>query len=406
MANQTLTSKQAAAIISKVANSILHDKLQFLKAIRTEDNAPWTRDDYKPGDTIKIARPAQFSVRKGRVLAPQDFQEDTVPLVVDNQVGVDVSFTSAEIATEIGIKQMAKRVLEPQMAVLASAIEADVMAKAYKRVANFVGTPGTTPATFGVYGDALQRLDENLAPMDEERFALINPAANNKTVDGLKGLFNSQEAIAKQYKSGYLGDMNGFHFMRNNLLPIHKNGTQGGTPLINGAGQSGASLITDGWSPGATITAGTVITISGAQAVHPETKVAYPYLKQFVVTADVTADGGGNATLAINPPIAATTPKQNVSAALVDNAAITLQTGAANGLFPQNLLFHKDAVRFITLPLMLPDGVDFAAQETVDGISVRVVRQYDVVNDTLPCRLDVLYGSAVVRDDFMVRLTG
>jgi hypothetical protein len=385
---------------------MLHDKLSFVKAIAKESAELWGGNNgYKPGDTVKIAKPAQFTIRSGRTLAPQDVVEDTVSLTVATQKGVDVSFTSAEIATEIAIGQMAKRVLEPAMARLAAEIEKDVLASSYKQIYNLVGTPGTTPATFGVYMDALQRLNETLTP-DDDLFAMINPAANAKTVDGLKGLFNSQAEIAKQYKSGYMGDAAGFHFMRNNLMPVHQNGTQGGTPLVNGAAQTGSSLVTDGWTAAATINAGTVFTIAGVYAIHPEIKTAMPYLQQFVVTADATANGSGQATLSISPSITTSGARQTVSAAVADNAAMTLQTGAANGLYPQNIAFHPDAVRFVSLPLIKPDGVDFAAQETVDGLSVRVIRQYDVVNDTLPCRLDILYGSAVVMPQWAARITG
>jgi hypothetical protein len=57
-----------------------------------------------------------------------------------------------------------------------------------------------------------------------------------------------------------------------------------------------------------------------------------------------------------------------------------------------SLLYHKEAFAFATADLVMPKGVDFAAREVMDGISMRIVRQYDINSDKFPCRLDVLYG--------------
>jgi hypothetical protein len=51
----------------------------------------------------------------------------------------------------------------------------------------------------------------------------------------------------------------------------------------------------------------------------------------------------------------------------------------------------------------MPKGVDFSAREVLDGISMRIVRQYDISNDTFPCRIDVLYGYKTIRPQFAVR---
>jgi hypothetical protein len=54
----------------------------------------------------------------------------------------------------------------------------------------------------------------------------------------------------------------------------------------------------------------------------------------------------------------------------------------------------------------MPRGVDMAARKVHNGISVRVVRQYDINNDRLPCRVDVLYGYSVIRAPMAVRMWG
>jgi hypothetical protein len=52
----------------------------------------------------------------------------------------------------------------------------------------------------------------------------------------------------------------------------------------------------------------------------------------------------------------------------------------------------------------MPKGVDFAHREVYDGISLRVVRNYDIVNDKFPCRIDVLFGYKTVRPAWACRV--
>lgn len=67
-------------------------------------------------------------------------------------------------------------------------------------------------------------------------------------------------------------------------------GTATGTPLVKGASQTGTSLITDGWTAGVTgiLKAGDYIGVND---------------QLYMVVADATSDGSGNATLTIEPPL-------------------------------------------------------------------------------------------------------
>ena len=95
--------------------------------------------------------------------------------------------------------------------------------------------------------------------------------------------------------------------------------------------------------------------------------------------------------------------KQNVSAAPADNAAIT-RSGAASSYTSQGLTFPKEAFTFVAADLEMPKDVDWKARETVDGISMRMLRKFDIINDTWVTRMDVLYGFAALRPDLAVRL--
>jgi hypothetical protein len=201
-----------------------------------------------------------------------------------------------------------------------------------------------------------------------------------------------------------MGRTAGFDFMENTLCPAHTPGTKAGTPLVNGAGQSGAGLITDGWTAStAALKQGDVFTVAGVFRVHPETKASTGILQQFVATANGTADGSGNLTVQISPAIVTSGAAQNVSGSPADNVAISV-SGTGSTAYGISMAYQKGAFAFATADMMLPRGVDFAAREVFDGVSMRIVRQYDITGDKFPCRLDVLYGFKTIRPQLACRL--
>lgn len=406
MPNTFTTNKNAPGVVAKLMAKMLADKCQFVKAIDKEDGAQFG-EGYKsvqPGDTIYVNKPARFTVRDGSTFAAQDVVEEKVALTINQKKGVDVTVSSNELATDVALKAWAKRVLEPAASRLAQEVERLTIDQAVKNTSNLVGTFGTPVNAFLTYAQATQKLDEFLAPMDDTRKVLINPAANTASVDALKGLFQSSEEIAKQYKSGYMGTTAGFDFMRNNLLPTITHGTASGAHTVTTTATEGASTLAITGTGTQTLKAGQVFTIAGINAVHPITKVSLGYVQQFVVTADSTAVAGAYASVSISPAMYASGGRQNISALPTSTTAITL-LGTASTSYVQNIGFHPSAMRFCSVPLVMPDDVNFKAQETVDGITVRVLQQYNISDDTLPMRLDVLFGSAVVRPEWMCRLT-
>jgi hypothetical protein len=119
----------------------------------------------------------------------------------------------------------------------------------------------------------------------------------------------------------------------------------------------------------------------------------------------VTADyAGGAGSLSFSPAIYTTTGRQNVTAGGMPNAAAIVKVGGASAVYKPSLAYHKDAFTFATADLMMPEGVDFSAREVFDGISMRLVRQYAISTDTLPCRIDVLYGYKTIRAQLAARI--
>lgn len=381
----------------------MHQKLNFVGSVNRQYDDSFATSGAKIGSQLKIRLPNEYTVRSGATLAAQDTTETSETLTVSTQKGVDVNFTSAELTLDLD--DFSQRILEPAMSVLAANIEADAF-NMYKDVYQQVGAAGTIPNTYKVLGQARARLTDSLSP-SSDRCLHLNTDAQVELTDALKALYQDSGAISKQYKEGLLGLSAGFgKIYENTLVPVHTNGSMGGTPLVDtGAAASGDTTIhIDGVTSGNTWTQGTVFTIAGVFDVHAETKESTGKLKQFVVTADATFTGG-ETDVAISPALVSTGARQNISALPADNAAVTV-TGSASTAYAQNLAFHRDAFVFATADL--EDVSQYGAwgsREVMDGISMRVARQYDINNDKIPCRIDVLYGYKTVRPQLAARVT-
>ena len=392
MANALLTP----SVITKEALAILHQKLNFVGNINTQYDDQYAKSGAKIGNDLKIRLPNEFTVRSGATLSSQDVAESSTTLTVDTQKGVDFTFSSEELTMHID--EFKDRYLEPAMSVLAANIESDALSM-YKDVYNFYSGVGAANS-FGNITQAQKLLTDSLAPYGDRSY-LHNPQSVVDMLADTKGLFQDSSSISKQYKDGQLGKIAGFEHYENTLMPVHTTGTAAATTgyLVNGASQSGSSLTVDGGTT--TFLKGDVVTIAGVNRVHPETKANTGVLQQFVVTAD---SGTSATTLAVSPAITATGGRQNVNAVPADNAAISKIGGGASADWQETLAFSKNAFAFATADLILPNGVDFAAREVSDGISMRIVRDYAISSDTMPCRIDVLYGYKAIRPQLAARV--
>lgn len=389
MSNTILTPD----MITKEALRILHQKANFIGSMNRAYDDSFAQSGAKIGDSLRIRLPNRYVVRTGATLSAQDTTEQATTLQVSTQKGVDLNFTSNELT--LSLDDFSKRILEPAMAQLAASVESDAF-NMVKDVPNVVGAAGSA-TTFKNVLEARKKLSDNLAPTAERRL-ILNTQDNVDLVDSLKGLFQDSSTISQQYKEGMVGKTAGFDAIyENTLIPNFTNGAGAGY-LVNGAAQSGASLIVD-TGTGA-MPKGTVFSIANVFAVHPESRLSTGIVQQFVVTADYA---GGAGTVSIYPSIVASGALQTVNAVPADNAAITVYNTASD-VTTTSLAFHKDAFTFATADLVMPRGVDFAAREVYDGISIRVVRQYDVNNDAFPCRLDILYGYKAIRPQLACRI--
>jgi len=402
MSNSILTID----MITRKSLEILENNLVLTRNVNRQYDDSFAVEGAKIGSTLRIRLPDRALVTDGAALQVQDDNEQFTTLTVSSQKHIGVNFTSAELTMQLD--DFAERVLKPRISQLASSIDADV-ANSYKYIGNTVGTPGTVPSTSAVLLAAQQKLNENAAVMDP-RYATVNPAANAGLVEGLKGLFNPTDTISKQFKNGMMGTgVLGLNEI--NMSQSIKQFTTGSRAATGGSlsaavtAEGATSIVVTAAGNNGVVKQGDVFTVADCFAVNPQTRESTGSLFQFVAVADVTLNGSGAGTITVAPMYSANHALATVDVLPQSGKAVVF-VGAASSQYAQNLVYHKDAITFATADLLLPQGVDMAARAVHNGISLRIVRQYDINNDRLPCRIDVLYGYSVIRPQMAVRMWG
>lgn len=354
----------------------------------------------KIGTSLTVRKPNRFAVTRGPGLQIQDITEPFTSITISNQVHVDFEFSTQDLA--LVIEEFSERYLKPAAAKIANTLDYDVLTN-FQNIYNQVGTPGTTPNAYSYIASVGQRLDEEAAPQDG-RVLVLGTAAYWSIDQALIGLY--VKTVAEPALKGFLANLANFEIFLDQNVQSQTVGAYAGSGAVNGAAQTGSSLITNGWTASISglLNVGDVFTIAGVYAVNPMNQASTGVLRNFVVTATANSDSAGNSTIAISPSIVATGAYKNVTASPANGAAITVR-GTASTTYPQNVAFCRDAFGLVTVPLPLPRGVDFAARETYRNISLRVIRDYDIDSDAIPTRADILYGTATFYPELACRLT-
>ena len=400
MSNSLLTID----MITRKSLEILENNLVIARTVNRQYDDSFAKSGAKIGSTLRIRLPDRALVTDGAALQVQDDVEQNTSLTVSSQKHIGINFTTAELTMQLD--DFAERVLKPRISQLAASIDADV-ANSFQNIFQSVGTPGTTPGTSLVLLQAQQKLNEAAAVMSP-RYATVNPAANAALVEGMKGLFNPVSTISKQFKSGLMGEgILGYEELNmSQSIKQHTTGSRTGSHTVTTTvATQGASTIAITGTGSQVIKKGDVFTISSVFAVNPQTRESTGSLQQFVATADATATGGAY-TVSVSPAIYTATQALATVDSFPQAAATVTFLGSASTQYPQNLIYHKDAITFATADLVMPQGVDMASRQVHNGISMRIVRQYDINNDRMPCRIDVLYGYGVIRPQMAVRMWG
>jgi hypothetical protein len=413
MANAILTPTQ----ITREALRVLHQKINFVGNVNRQYDDRFAQSGAKIGTTLNVRMPSKYTVRTGAGVSYNDHVERSTPLTVSSQYGVDVSFTSVELT--MNLDDFSRRIIQPAMAQLAAKIESDCMTDAYKAVNNYTNATTNALMTYKYFQLGGSKLAQNLAPLSN-RTALMNPVSKVEFLDAVKGLFHANENLERSFREGLMGRTGGFDVYENTLLPAHTTGTCAGSSVIFGepgetttanswtaAGQTQVSIT--GATSTTTLKAGDIITIAGVYDVHPESKVKTGKLKTFVVQTDLTMTTSATTyALVVKPPLIYGTGNAFKNCVLSGVTVITGQAvsliGAVGSAFGQDLQFHEDAFVFATADLEDVSRYGaWGARESVDGISMRIARQYAIATDTIPCRIDVLAGFAPLYPELAVR---
>ena len=411
MSNNLLT----ISMITNEALMVLENELVFSDAVTREYDDQFAVTGAKIGATLNVRRPARFIGTTGPALNVEDFNETSVPVTLTTQFHVDTQFTTQDLA--LSLDMFSDRVLKPAVAAVANKIDFDGLTMAKGSTANIVGTAGTPPTSLLTYLNAAAYLDSEGAPRDGKRSMIVEPFTGATIVDSLKGLFNPSDKIGEQYRRGLMGrDSAGLYWrMDQNVVP-QTFGNYAVALNTNTATFTGS--LTSGWAQTSTITiktasstatlnAGDVIQIAGVFAVNPQNRQAYGgnKLRNFVVTQTATATTGG-VSVTVSPAIITAGQFQNVTVSSTSATAAVTPFANSGEVSPQNIMLHRNAFTLATADLELPDGVHFAgrASDKELGLSMRVVRQYTINNDSIPTRIDVLYGWAPLYPELACRV--
>jgi hypothetical protein len=409
MSNNLLT-------ISKITNEalmVLENELTFTSEVDRNYDDQFAVVGAKIGNTVNVRRPGRFIGTTGPALNVEDFNETSVPVTLSTQFHVDTQFTTQDLA--LSLDMFSDRVLKPAVAAIANKIDYDGLSTAAASTANIVGTPGTPPSGLITYLTAGAYLDAEGAPRDGRRSCIVEPFTGATIVDSLKGLFVPSDVIGDQYRKGLMGrDSAGMNWKMDQNVISHTFGTFAGTAVCNTSTATG--FLSTGWASTSTISitstgavslnAGDVISIDGVYAVNPQNRQAYGSnkLRNFVVTAAASGTGA-TFNVTVSPAVITGGQFQNVSIPSAGSAAVNFynKTGAVS---PQNIVMHRNAFTLAVADLELPEGVHFAgrASDKDIGLSMRVVRQYTINNDSIPTRLDVLYGWAPLYPELACRV--
>jgi len=410
MANNLLT-------ISKITNEalmVLENELTFTSEVDRNYDDQFAVVGGKIGNTVNVRKPGRFIGTTGPALNVEDFNETSVPVTLSTQFHVDTQFTTQDLA--LSLDMFSDRVLKPAVAAIANKIDRDGLNTAALNTYNIVGTAGTPPTGLITYLTGAAYLDSEGAPRDGRRSMIVEPFTSATIVDSLKGLFVPQEAIGEQYRKGLMGrDSGGMNWkLDQNVVSQTFGSWSANTIAITLASTSSAGVLTSGWasssnvtltaSTASTLNAGDVFTIPGVYAVNPQNRQSYGKLRNFVVNSTTTV-GTSATTVNISPAIIVSGQFQNVQVTSYNSPNITAfnNTGVTS---PQNIMMHRNAYTLAVADLELPDGVHFAgrASDKEVGLSMRVVRQYTINNDSIPTRLDVLYGWAPLYPELACRV--
>ena len=403
-------------IIAKEALRLLKNSLVGLQLVNR------SKEKYfgKIGDTISVKKPFRVKSASGRVLVKQPMVDQTTALKIDRQEHVGLEFTVND--RSLALHDFSERYLKSAVVQLAHKVDLSIYQELNRSTFFTNGVPGNG-VTFNEIIDARAFSTLTGHPDDGKTTVVLNTldaAAHRKKLTTI----NNDSLVKSAIERAYLGNVAGYDLFETAQVPTHTVGVATGTPVVSGAGQTGSTLNTSGWTASTTgiLKAGDVFTIAGVFSINPQTYQSTGQLQQFVVTADANSGAStGPAALSISPAIndgtltttdaegntVSLAAYQNVTAAPAASAPITV-LGSTGSTRRNNFMIHKDAVTVAVIDLVLPQSAPVAKRASDDesGLSIALTAQYDITNYREVYRLDVLWGVKNIYPELSRRILG
>lgn len=370
MSNSFITVKDFA----RAALPRLIDHLVFPNLIHKDYS-----DDFSvmKGDTIQVRKPVVLEARDfdpAQGVSTQDIVETSVDVTLDKIATVDVGIEALQGATSV--EDLTRVFIDPAAAALAEKINRDGL-KLYQDIYTAVGAAGTTPATLSVFADARKALNRQKAPVSG-RAAVWDPEAD-AAFTALDAIVHAEKSGDTQaLREGSIGRVMGMDHYMSQGVALHETGITAaeGVKVKTDVAADSASLALTGTSLTGKLRKGDLIAVGG---------------KTYTVTADSAAAAANSiASVSVSPALPA----------LTANTAVTLI-----GSHTANLAFHPMAFAFVTRPLAAPGGVESYVTH-YNGVSLRVVRGYDMQHKREMLSMDVLYGFKTLYPELAVRVLG
>ncbi len=366
----------------------------------------------KVGQSINIKKPIKLyasEIADGTTIATaiQDVKQNTATITINRPAQVAIKWSM--IDKTMTIQDWRKEIGEPAGIQLSNIIDVAILQLALK-TPGFVGTPGATPTTWTHFASAGTWLTEHCVPY-KDRSMVLNPIAALSAAGMLvnQNVFDNP-TLKGALKEATIGRLARFNTYEDQNVVKYTLGDIAGAPLLKTTSTADAAQTTvalKGFT--GTLPIGTKFTIADVYDVNPVSRETLSYLKQFTVTTAATATdvaGTGVTAVAISPSIFYTADatllgNKNVSAVPTADAVITLQPSHAC-----NIAFHKNAYACVTIPGELPESASWKARVTANGVSITLVRDYNILTNEEVARWDILFGVKVINDDFACVLFG
>ncbi len=414
MATNTLQTPQA------ISNELLmrfQNSLAFAGSIRKHYDDRFAKPVEKIGDSYSIRVPVQYGVQDGPAIEPEATEERVVQLRINKFKTVAFEFESKELTLDIS--ELGERYLKSAAQALANQYDLDLLTMAYQGTYNSVGVPGTTPTSLKTYQQASSLLNKNACPVGgRDRFVCYNSDAEVEIINDLRGLTESSAKIRWQYEEGRMKRAVGLNWLMDQNVRSLTTGVYGGTPAVTVAGQSGTTILTEGWTQAAAtrMNKGELVSFAGIYAVNPVTKDLLPDLFKASLAAPCVSAADGTATMLLEGRgLVVSGPYQNCSASPGAGALINIfdkaqasHSAIASKVSPQNLVYHENAFVTAMVPLVLPEGVHFKARsfDEKTGMTIAIIGDFDFKSRKFQYRADILYGSAVAIPEWSCRVVG